>query len=279
MKPRIKGAVERMLHGSGLPHLTRWRRRRDAVIHIGQRRFRDQLLSLQQTHAIVPLDRVFESDPGGPRAAITFDDAYRGALTAGLDVLRELDLPATVFVVTGAVGGDAFWWDRLGSRGFLTPATRERALVELRGEDHRVAEWERERGQAAADLPDHALPASAAELEDALAFEGLTLGSHTASHPSLVALGDDEVDRELVTSREWLEERFGDRTRRWITYPYGHWSPGVAARVERAGYTAAFAIDGGWLGPSARATALPRLNVPAGLSWRGLALRTSGLVG
>ena len=67
----------------------------------------------------------------------------------------------------------------------------------------------------------------------------------------------------------------------WLSYPYGLTSPTAAQAVERAGYVGAFLVEGGWLPRQQRfyhPFALPRLNVPAGLSVEGFQLRLSGLL-
>ncbi|MGD9614509.1 MAG: polysaccharide deacetylase family protein [Alphaproteobacteria bacterium] len=52
--------------------------------------------------------------------AITFDDGYRDNLINAAPALEAHDLPATIFVVSGAVGaGCDFWWDAL-ARVFLS---------------------------------------------------------------------------------------------------------------------------------------------------------------
>jgi hypothetical protein len=46
-----------------------------------------------------------------------------------------------------------------------------------------------------------------------------------------------------------------------------------------AGYTAGFMIEGGWTTPDPRDPfAIPRLNVPAGVSRDGFVLRAAGLI-
>ena len=83
--------------------------------------------------------------------------------------------------------------------------------------------------------------------------------------------------RELTRSLEWLTHRFASVVP-WLAYPYGLGSPEIGRAAAEAGYRGAFGISGGWL-PRTDPDAfdLPRLNVPAGVSLHGLALRLGGL--
>jgi peptidoglycan/xylan/chitin deacetylase (PgdA/CDA1 family) len=56
------------------------------------------------------------SGSGAPRwsVAITFDDGYADSLYCAKPVLERYGVPATVFVITGAIDqGREFWWDEL----------------------------------------------------------------------------------------------------------------------------------------------------------------------
>src|SRR5207245_14546 len=73
---------------------------------------------LAQAFRFVPLGDLLARHRAGRSirglAAISFDDGYRGVLRHALPVLRQLGLPATVFVVAGALARtEPFWWDRL----------------------------------------------------------------------------------------------------------------------------------------------------------------------
>jgi len=86
------------------------------------------------------------------------------------------------------------------------------------------------------------------------------------------------VAAELSRSRDWLAARFGAAFVPWLSYPYGHFSPMVKEEAAAAGYHGALAIEGGWTRvPPPSRYVVPRLNVPAGLSARGFALRAAGL--
>src|SRR6185503_1881953 len=119
--------------------------------------FRDQLDALQQTHDVVPLRDVLNEAPrrGRPRVAITFDDAYLGAVRHAPAELSARGMPATIFVAPAFLGGRSFWWDALADpRGGLDPGLRERALGDLRGEDAAIRAWARGRGFVETEPPD-----------------------------------------------------------------------------------------------------------------------------
>lgn len=47
---------------------------------------------------------------------ITFDDGYADNLHAALPLLQQFDIPATIFITSGAIGSQHdFWWDELAS--------------------------------------------------------------------------------------------------------------------------------------------------------------------
>ncbi|CAN5608749.1 polysaccharide deacetylase family protein [soil metagenome] len=304
MRGRLKSGIEVALCRSGITAVIRRRRAADTLIlawhnivpagsaaagdrslHLPQGAFGRQLDLLRRTHDVVPLEALLER-PGGsgrsrPRAVITFDDAYQGALTAGVEELRRRGLPATVFVAPSFVGGSSFWWDaltELGSAG-LSAGVRDHALNVLGGRDAAVRGWAAERGVPVQPVAEHMTCATEAQLRSA---EGdVAYASHTWSHPYLPALTGDELRRELELPRAWLAQRFRHVVD-WLAYPYGAYSPTVARATAEAGYAGALRVDGGWLrGPAPEGEArfsLPRHNVAAGVSVAGFELRVSGLV-
>jgi hypothetical protein len=87
-----------------------------------------------------------------------------------------------------------------------------------------------------------------------------------------------ELTEELARPLAWLREQFPEHSLPAISYPYGLRSPSVETAARDSGYTMGFLVAGGWLpAHGADPFALPRLNVPAGMSADGLALRLSGL--
>lgn len=105
----------------------------------------------------------------GRVVSITFDDGYRDFLTTAWPLLRRYRFPATVFLVTEAVGGAAAW-----DRSY--------------GEEQPLLSWDEIR---------------------TLRDQGVVFGSHTATHPHLASLSAVDVVRELARSRETLTRELG----------------------------------------------------------------------
>jgi peptidoglycan/xylan/chitin deacetylase (PgdA/CDA1 family) len=253
----------------------------EAGLFVAQRDFAMQLDVLAGEVDVVALDRLDEPGTDGPRVAITIDDAYRGAVNEGVRELAARSLPATIFVAPARLNDHIFWWDALlhGS-GRLDEKLRNHALQRLGGADERVRAWAALAGIPARDeLPAYARTATVAELAAALRFPGITLGSHTWSHPNLSCLGICEIATEVRRSRDWLRTEFGERVIDWLAYPYGLESVQARAVVADASYAGAVCIGGGWhraaeVSPFAR----PRLSIGAGLSVAGLRARLQGAV-
>ena len=296
----LKTAVEQGLLRSGLPGISGRLRRSEVLIlayhdivpdgeravgdsslHLAQSAFGAQLDALLELNEVVSLESALSgagAARGRPRVAITFDDAYRGAVLAGVDELVARGLPATIFVPPALLNDGVFWWDALTPAGMpgLPPAVRDDALQQMAGKGSVIL------GARAANemsrIPAYARGASEEELRRAAGHPGITLASHTWSHPNLAALDAAELEDELQRPLAWLRERFTG-VLPFISYPYGLSSPAVESAAAEAGYEAALRIDGGWLRDgSVNRYAIPRLNVPSGISDAGFRLRCSGLL-
>jgi peptidoglycan/xylan/chitin deacetylase (PgdA/CDA1 family) len=84
--------------------------------------FQFQMRTIAKSFHVVSLSQVLEAADGGrplPVCAVlfTFDDAYSNVGTVAWPIMRELGVPATIFVPTGfpELSKRFFWWDRLRS--------------------------------------------------------------------------------------------------------------------------------------------------------------------
>jgi len=74
--------------------------------------------------------------------------------------------------------------------------------------------------------------------------DGISFGSHTCTHPHLLELSEEQVRHELVSSKECLEDRLGEKVQ-LLAYPHGHSNLEIQHLAEDAGYEAACGIRGG----------------------------------
>jgi peptidoglycan/xylan/chitin deacetylase (PgdA/CDA1 family) len=244
--------------------------------------FAQQLDLLRIWCDVIPLADLLSqpSHDARPRVAITFDDAYRGALTLGAAELRSRQLPATMFVAPALLGGESFWWDAVSGPGGLTEAVRAHALGELRGDGDTIRRWVSERAGCVAAVPDWQRPGDESELAEWANEEAFTVGAHSWRHANLSRLASREIDDELAKPLEWLRQRVPRGVLPWLTYPYGLTSSGVVSAAKAAGYDAALVVSGGWSGrPLGDPYRLPRLNIPAALTTHGFRLRLAGIIG
>lgn len=249
----------------------------DRSLHVGVSAFQDYLSIVAESHTIVPLVEIAERVRHGRSvdglAALTFDDAYRGVIQHAVPVLARKRLPATIFVVSGAAAAPvAFWWDLLGMREGVPQAIRDRALHDLEGDrsmvlaQHPVSEE---------FMPSDLLPADWREVQSAARL-GMSIGSHTASHRNLAVLDVASCLRELERARADIGAALGAAPTE-VSYPYGLHNDSVLDATRRAGYTSGVTLRFGLASRDSNPLALPRINVPAGISLRALECWGAGL--
>lgn len=231
---------------------------------------------------------------------ITFDDGYLDIFQTAKPVLAAHSLPATVFAVTGALGQE-FWWDKLariilgpavlpesltmpiGEQTFTwsvmdtaqaravkdSPSPRRRLLdqlyhrlVELPGERPfllaRLEQW----AETVGPIPPAASRAmTASELQSLHNSALITIGSHTASHPTLTTLPEEQQAAELSHSRHMLTQIL-EQPVIAFSYPHGANNTGTRRLVEKAGFQLACSSQYGVVHKSQDPFALPRFWAP-----------------
>jgi peptidoglycan/xylan/chitin deacetylase (PgdA/CDA1 family) len=92
---------------------------------------------------------------------------------------------------------------------------------------------------------------------------GMTIGSHSVSHPNLATLAVPELRDELERSRAIIENRT-DRACRHFCYPYGGYSETACSAARAAGYRSAVTtVSPGWNQRGADLFRLRRFALPA----------------
>lgn len=234
-------------------------------LHLDVDQFRLQVSWLVAHYTVIPLvdfaRRVRTGRPMRGVAAITFDDGYLGVFDIAWPILRDMGVPATVFVPTGVPAATGFWWDDPTVVGLTTPEQRMRWLTDLGGDATAISRAVTTRRD---HLPRTHRQASWARIARA-AREGCEIGVHSTTHRNLTLLADAELRRETEGSRLELFSRTGVHAR-CFSYPYGLFDSRVRDAVRRAGFETAVTLDFGLNNGLCDPLALRRMNVPASIS-------------
>jgi peptidoglycan/xylan/chitin deacetylase (PgdA/CDA1 family) len=167
-------------------------------------RFARQMDTLMRFAVPIRADRREPLEPGRHYAAVTFDDAFRNIIDNALPELRTRGIPATVFVITEALGQCPNWLTDPGH-------------------------------------PAHGEPVMSLEDLKAISCDLVAVGSHTMNHPRLPELAEAEAARELLESRIKLEWILGKEVK-LFSFPYGAFSPRLIELCRDAGYERVFTI-------------------------------------
>lgn len=195
--------------------------------------FSAQMRYLRENFEVLPLlDAVTRLQAGRitrPTAVLTFDDGYKDNHDVVFPILRELGLPATIFLNTGLIDtGDTVWFCRLHKALCETERAEVRwggVSYDLRGKASRAAASAELQGRLKA-LDPGSLNAEVARISAALGVEVLTplsptspfrmlgskeiaalaasgmidFGAHTHTHAILTRLSPAERRDEIVRS-------------------------------------------------------------------------------
>lgn len=226
--------------------------------------FRQHLRILKELFEVMSLSEWIERRNAGKAlparaCAVTFDDGWLDNFEFALPILREEQVPATLFAVSHMIGTTRqFWPNRLArvlneNRGETTfgwlpgysthaPLDRERIAqlilhCKQLGDDEINAHLD----AAEAELQLSALDQPALmnwEQLRAMQQAGVEIGSHTCNHYRLLAtLPTELVAREIRESKHMLEQQL-ERSVKLFCYPNGDVCP-AAIRLVQENYLAA----------------------------------------
>lgn len=167
--------------------------------------FHAQMARLASWTQVVPLARLLRPGQAGWNVCLTFDDGFDNVRRNALPSLTQLNLPASVFVVTGNLG--------------------------------RLPEWPIDPRDP--DATEHVMTA---EQVIELSRANIEIGSHTVSHANLPRLRPDELRAELLESKRALEALLGTPIRT-LSLPFGAYNRETLHAARDAGYGLILTVD------------------------------------
>lgn len=262
--------------------------------------FAAEIRYLQRHFTIVPLDRIVErvegnaADDGHNELALTFDDGLRNTAETAYPILRQLGVPATLFVCPALLDSGEWQWT------YECPARLARLSRESRAELLRsvgapasnasaeaVMGWmsglqDSQRRSVVRQIREATTPFEPSSVErfnfdlmtwddvDRLDRSLVAIGSHTLTHPVLSRTDPGLMRREIIESKRMLEDRLA-RPVSYFCYPDGAYSAEVLELV-RLTYRAAVTTRPDFVLPGQDRWLLPRIGAGEedvhDLAWR-----------
>ncbi len=213
-----------------------------------------------------------------PICALTFDDGWQDFYKYAFPVLKEYEIPATVFLPTEYIGTDQwFWTDRLAhllmqkkrrknqiqsymeADTFVNKIERlsgafefqlEKSIEMLKGLHHDkiddlLINLSNRRGAYQQLMGRSFL--SWEEVREMRESGLVSYGSHTASHHLLATLDSNDVKKELMQSRQKLvDEGVVENSFIPFCYPNGSYNGRIVKMVKDAGYSMAVTTQNNW---------------------------------
>jgi peptidoglycan/xylan/chitin deacetylase (PgdA/CDA1 family) len=250
--------------------------------------FYKQLVYLKNNYNIISLDKLYELLNNGETVpertvAVTFDDGWIDNYTIAYPVLRELNLPATIFVATDMINsgelpvfihaslllGESDIWPRKAVEAFqrvvrendLAPAQPAFASDKLEA-----------CGNNAFDFMVTFMLLKTAQMDQLLALmmeaggidandwyakrwlinwdevremnrSVISFGSHGQTHELMTELTLAQVEQELIASKRYIEQQMNEPVT-IFSYPNGNYNEPIKQLVKKSGYIGAVTQTG-----------------------------------
>lgn len=255
--------------------------------------FRTHINFLKNNYQIITPDEIYNDiETDEDRIVITFDDGYYDFYTNAMPILREYNVPATLFVSTENIDKQFENWtdnilriifsehngsisimdEKISNKWNVTTIKERKAFYQdirklflQMGKKDRdrytqvLENWANVKHEGRIDR--RILRSN--EIYNISREKLITLGSHTCSHPSLRCLEEEEQIKEIVESKKTLEEIIKNKIE-YFSYPFGtkdHYSEKTIEIVKKTGYKMAFSVSNSTVGIEKNCYEIPRCPV------------------
>lgn len=265
--------------------------------------FRRHLEVLNNNFEVIKLSELLEyinsCEIPNNSVVITFDDGYRDNIEIAEFMLEEYGLPFTIFITTGNVDkGNEFWWDAL-EKAILHKKTHAELLELNIYKKHYKWRFPNQSDEIDSHLlkiyyevwkilQSLSIEDRNSVLKDIIDWSGhdekarethstfnsddirllgnsklVEIGAHTVNHPKLAALSRNEQLKEIIESKEYLENLLGQSVD-YFSYPFGgmgDYNSVSTEIVKEKGFLCAYNNLEGVVTPDGDIYNLPRIYV------------------
>jgi len=221
---------------------------------------------------------------------ITIDDGYRDSFEIAYPLLKANDLPATLFVISDFLDGKIWLWTDI--MRFVILSTRQDSIsiefedkecvnADLSDRNSRI-EAARLVNDRLKTLSDDAKSAKIDEIAEMLEVSvtatppsdyapiswdqaremdqnGISVESHTVSHPILTKISESRLKLELEESKSIIGQQLGREVHHFC-YPNGSYDERVRDAAEAAGYLSAVSTNYGFYVPGSDRYTIKRID-------------------
>lgn len=265
----LKSNAIKLFNLFGGPHISRWLNKDNTVVlmyhgvvddrwpfaeknwlQVKVSKFRKQMEYLKQHYDVVSIDQVNDKRKSNkPRAVITFDDGYENNYTVAYPILRELGLPATIYVVTGTVDTNhIFWYDRLWLCGLHQTIDglkdKHPREIELVVDEMILPHWTKLLTNNEFNILQTFGPLKKLHIEEMSNSGLITFGSHTHKHEIVTRISFDEFKYTFLRSLEILKS-WNINISNSFCFPNGWFDESHVKYINSSGIEYIISVGGG----------------------------------
>jgi len=214
---------------------------------VTSKRFKKQIVCLKKYYQITKLDEIVKFSKGTQDVfanliAITFDDGYKDIMNNVLPIIKELEVPVTVFLTSDCIGNNKMLW----TDALYFHFKEEKNLREFYNFKERLKKVDnKERVRILNELGLDYNKGLMLNWQDVLKLienNNVEIGSHSKTHAILANMDTKEAREEILDSKQKIEEQIS-RKISGFSYPAGKYDEAIKKSVKKAGYEYACAVN------------------------------------